>query len=102
MPTLEQDHQVVAAAASTPPVHAETVSVVIPCLNEERFIGAALNNLADQFDAQRYEIIVVDGLSDDRTRQVIAEFQQRRSDLSIRLIDNPARAIPNALNLGIE
>ncbi len=102
MPTLEQDDQVASDATTSSPVHAETVSVVIPCLNEERFIGDALNNLADQFDSQRYEIIVVDGLSDDRTRQVIAEFQQRRPDLSIRLIDNPARAIPTALNLGIE
>ena len=36
----------------------ETVSVVIPCYNEERFIGKALEQLADQFAAERYEIIV--------------------------------------------
>jgi glycosyltransferase involved in cell wall biosynthesis len=80
---------------------AEFVSVVIPCLNEERFIGKALHNLADQYDTNRYEIIVVDGLSQDRTREVIAEFCRERPDVSVTLIDNPARRIPAALNLGI-
>ncbi|HXD33611.1 MAG TPA: glycosyltransferase family 2 protein [Pyrinomonadaceae bacterium] len=79
----------------------EFVSVVIPCLNEERFIGKALRNLADQYDSQRYEIIVVDGLSQDRTRDVIAEFCRERPDVPVTLIDNPARRIPAALNLGI-
>jgi len=80
---------------------AERVSVVIPCYNEERFIGKALHNLADQYDLERYEIIVVDGLSEDRTREVIAEFRQSRPDVSIKLIDNPERSISTALNLGI-
>jgi len=80
----------------------EFVSVVIPCLNEERFIGKALHNLADQYDPDRYEIIVVDGLSQDRTREVITEFCRKRPDVSVTLIDNPERRIPTALNLGIE
>ena len=86
---------------STPSIPREFVSVVIPCLNEERFIGKALLNLADQYDSETYEIIVVDGLSQDRTREVIAEFCQSRPDVSVKLIDNPARRIPTALNLGI-
>ncbi len=80
---------------------AERVSVVIPCYNEERYIGKALHNLADQYDLELYEIIVVDGLSEDRTREVIAEFRRRRPDVSLKLIDNPARSISTALNLGI-
>ena len=79
----------------------ETVSVVIPCYNEERFIGKALAQLADQFDIQRYEIIVVDGLSDDRTRAVINEFAKQHRHLTITVVDNPARNIPTALNLGV-
>jgi succinoglycan biosynthesis protein ExoA len=80
----------------------EFVSVVIPCLNEERFIGKALLNLVDQYDPDCYEIIVVDGLSKDRTREVITEFCHSRPDVSVTLIDNPERRIPTALNLGIE
>lgn len=96
----------VASIASGPvaslqvPVRA-TVSVIIPCYNEERFIGKALETLADQYDKEDYEIIVVDGLSEDHTRQVIAEFQQSHPEVSLTLVDNPARNIPRALNLGI-
>lgn len=80
----------------------ETVSVVIPCYNEERFIGNALEQLAHQFEPERYEIIVVDGLSDDNSRAVIEDFKRRRPDVSVSLVENPARNIPTALNLGIE
>lgn len=97
-PTVNSVEQV----KSSLPVSTETVSVVIPCLNEERFIGKALENLADQYDHERYEIIIVDGMSEDRTRGVIAEFCRRRPDVDVVLIDNPARRIPVALNLGIE
>lgn len=89
------------AQEAVPSQPKEFVSVVIPCLNEERFIGKALHNLADQYDPNRYEIIVVDGLSQDRTRAVIAEFCRERPDVAVTLIDNPARRIPAALNLGI-
>lgn len=79
----------------------ETVSVVIPCYNEERFIGNALEQLAHQFEHDRYEIIVIDGLSDDNSRAVIEDFRRRRPDVSVSLVENPARNIPTALNLGI-
>ena len=86
---------------SSMPAKRATVSVIIPCYNEERFIGKALENLADQYPADSYEIILVDGNSEDRTREVIAEFQKANPKLAIKLIDNPARNIPTALNLGI-
>lgn len=87
---------------SGPTPGVETVSVVVPCYNEESFIAKALEKLAGQYDREHYEIIIVDGLSDDRTREVINEFKRIHSDLSIILIDNPARNIPTALNLGIK
>jgi succinoglycan biosynthesis protein ExoA len=79
----------------------ETVSVIIPCYNEERFIRKALEQLADQFEAERYEIIVIDGMSDDGTRAVIEDFRKQHPGLRVRVVDNPARNIPTALNLGI-
>lgn len=80
----------------------DSVSVVIPCYNEERFIQRALEHLKGQYEATRYEIVVVDGQSTDRTRSIIAAFQRDHPDCAIRLVDNPARNIPTALNLGIQ
>lgn len=85
----------------TEPAPVLSVSVIIPCYNEERFIGKALENLAAQYASEDYEIIVIDGRSNDRTREVVAEFQQTHPELQVRIVDNPARQIPHALNLGI-
>lgn len=86
---------------STPPPLLPEVSVVIPCLNEAKTIARLLENLADQYDAKHYEIIVVDGMSSDGTRQLIGKFIEKHLNLSVKLVDNPARHIPVALNLGI-
>src|SRR5689334_13715884 len=79
----------------------DNISVVIPCYNEERFIERVLKNLADQYDSAYYEIIVEDGMSNDQTREVIAEFCRQRQDVNVSVINNPARNIPAALNVGI-
>ncbi|HEY6230104.1 MAG TPA: glycosyltransferase family 2 protein [Pyrinomonadaceae bacterium] len=93
-----------ALATSTPPLQVAvqpTVSVIVPCYNEEKFIGKALENLVHQYESDAYEIVVVDGMSTDRTRQVVEEFERLHPRLRIKLLENPARAIPHALNLGI-
>lgn len=98
----QQVHALQSAAQDSAQQLEPTVSVVIPCYNEERFIGKVLENLAGQCVAERYEIIVVDGMSTDQTRAVVEEFMQLHPEIAVRLIDNPARNIPTALNLGIE
>ena len=76
------------------------VSVVIPCRNEERFIGACLDSVeAQDYDRDRMEVLVVDGASDDRTRDIVDDYAPRSPH--IRRLDNPRRIIPAALNLGI-
>jgi succinoglycan biosynthesis protein ExoA len=80
----------------------EFVSVVIPCYNEEHFIVKALDQLAGQYPNDKYEIVVVDGLSTDATRERIAEFKGANPDLNVVIVDNPARNIPTALNLGVQ
>jgi succinoglycan biosynthesis protein ExoA len=81
---------------------AAAVSVVIPCYNEERFIGKVLQNLAGQHPPERYEIIVVDGMSTDGTRSAVSKFMRSHPEITVRVVDNPRRNIPTALNLGIE
>ncbi len=78
-----------------------SVSVIIPCRNEAAHIAGLLDSvLAQDYPAERLEILVVDGMSDDGTREIIED--DRRQNGRIRLIDNPGRAVPTAMNLGIE
>lgn len=97
-PTTEPQSESVARLSNK---SEDTVSVVIPCYNEERYIGKALEQLADQFEVDQYEIVIVDGMSEDNTRGVIEDFKKKQPDLVVRIVDNPARNIPTALNLGI-
>lgn len=54
------------------------VSVIVPAFNEERNIGAALEALCSQTYARdRYELIVVDNGSTDRTAEVVGQFDVR-------------------------
>ena len=54
------------------------------------------------FSKDQMEVVLADGMSTDRTREVVAEFQHAHPDLSIRLADNPRRIIPAGLNRAIE
>lgn len=76
------------------------ISVIIPCFNEEKYISKLLDNLLQQdYPKDKTEIIFADGLSTDRTREIIIEYQKQNS--SIKLIDNPQRVVPHALNAAI-
>lgn len=76
------------------------VSIVIPCRNEQEFIGKCLDSvLANDFPKEQLEILVVDGMSEDGTREIVTEYAQRFP--FIRLIDNPHRVTPYAVNIGI-
>ncbi len=78
------------------------ISVVVPCYNEEKTIGLLLEAIYRQsYPRSDMEVVIADGLSSDRTRQVISEYQSAHPDLSIRVVDNPPRAIPSALNTAI-
>ena len=76
------------------------VSVVIPVFNEERYIEACLDSVLGQdYPADRYEVIVADGGSTDRTRAIVESAAALHP--SLRLIDNPGRTQAHGLNLGI-
>jgi succinoglycan biosynthesis protein ExoA len=76
------------------------VSVIIPCRNEARFIGRCLDSiLANDYPKDRMEILVADGESDDGTREIIRKYAGQ--DERVRLLVNPHRFTPMALNLAI-
>src|SRR5215211_7734988 len=79
------------------------VSIIIPCYNEQSNIRFLLEALGEQtYPRGEMEVIVADGLSTDGTRAVIAAFQKDVPDLNIRVVENPKRYIPSALNRAIE
>jgi len=76
------------------------ISVVIPCRNEAKYINECLKSLLYQELLQdEYEIIVVDGLSDDGTREILFQFEKQYP--IIHIIDNERKITPVAMNLGI-
>ncbi len=75
------------------------VSVLIPTLNEERHVDAAVAMVRSQVLEGVGEFLFIDGRSTDRTRALLT--QAAEADPRIRVLDNPARFIPNALNIGL-
>jgi glycosyltransferase involved in cell wall biosynthesis len=86
-----------------PGMKAETlpfVTVVVPCRNEEKHIGRCLESiLENDYPKKRMEILVLDGMSEDRTREMVVAYSARYP--MIRLVDNPKKHIPAAMNIGI-
>jgi cellulose synthase/poly-beta-1,6-N-acetylglucosamine synthase-like glycosyltransferase len=79
------------------------VSVIIPCRNEAATIRSALEGvLAQKAAGKSLELIVADGMSSDGTRSIVLAFSAEHPELPLRLLDNPARTIPSALNRAIE
>lgn len=75
------------------------ITVVMPVRNEVRFIEGTLQQLvAQDYPQECYEILVVDGMSDDGTRQKVTEFSRRYQN--IRLLDNPRRLSSAGRNIG--
>jgi succinoglycan biosynthesis protein ExoA len=89
--------------SSSPPARPApdpTVTVVVPCRNERNFIAPCVGALLEQRDLPaRYEILVVDGMSDDGTRQILGAMAAQ--DPRVRILDNPRRIVSTALNIGI-
>ena len=76
-----------------------TVSLIVCCYNENDYIDRCLDSLLSQKNIpEPFEILVIDGMSADGTREKILAKQKVHSE--IRFFDNPARVKPQAINLG--
>jgi succinoglycan biosynthesis protein ExoA len=77
------------------------VSIVMPAFNEEHHIEACLASVqAQDYPRELVEILVADGRSTDRTREILARLTA--SDPRIQLIDNPARLQAAGLGLAVK
>ncbi|HTA63468.1 MAG TPA: glycosyltransferase [Bacteroidia bacterium] len=75
------------------------ISVICPVYNESAYIKKLLEFYTHALPADK-ELILVDGNSTDDTCVIIKQYIQKRDD--IRLLDNPKRIVPYALNKAIE
>jgi glycosyltransferase involved in cell wall biosynthesis len=79
-----------------------SVSIIVPCFNEERTIGMLLKAIYDQtYPVEDMEVVIADGFSTDNTRRVVESFASEQPSLSVSLVDNPERIIPAALNAAL-
>lgn len=79
-----------------------TVSIIIPCYNEQATIRKLLEALRLQtYPLDKMEVVISDGLSTDETLDVIGSFQKQHTDLSVRVVENKARSIPSGVNQAI-
>lgn len=77
-----------------------TISIVVPCRNEEQHIELLLEGIRAQSRAAD-EILIVDGGSTDSTRERIADYARRHPSPPILLLTELPVPIPVALNMGI-
>ena len=76
------------------------VRVVVPCRNEVAFIGACIDSIVKaERTGMDLELWICDGMSDDGTREIISTAA--RTHAWIKLVDNPARTTPQAMNIGL-
>jgi succinoglycan biosynthesis protein ExoA len=74
------------------------VTLAIPCFNEERHIEACLTDVfAQDYPAELFEVLVADGMSTDRTREILRAIATRYPD-RMRVLDNPRRLQAPAMN----
>src|SRR5512146_496311 len=69
---------------------APTVTIAMPAFNEEHYIEACIASVqAQDYPADQLEILIADGRSTDRTRDILARLAAE--DPRIKVIDNPER-----------
>ncbi len=77
----------------------EAYSIIIPCLNEEFYIGKLLQCLLAQ-SLKNIEIIVVDGNSVDKTREIVTQYVSNSEGVAVRLLVSDKRGVSHQRNLG--
>ena len=73
------------------------VTIAMPSYNEEHYIEACIRSVqAQDYPRELIEILIADGRSSDRTREILAELAVE--DPRIRVVDNPDRLQAPGLN----
>lgn len=77
------------------------VTIIIPCKNEEKYIGKVIENIiAQDYSIANIEVLIVDGDSKDKTAQIVESYSKQYNQ--ILLLSNPKGFVPFAMNIGIK
>lgn len=78
------------------------VSIIVPIRNEEKYINKCIQSIFKQdYPFENIEVIFVDGLSEDKTNEIVREYVEKYPG-KIKLLNNPNKTVPYAMNIGIE
>jgi glycosyltransferase involved in cell wall biosynthesis len=76
------------------------VSLLMPVRNEGGYLRGALDSVLKQdYPPEKMEILVIDGMSEDNTRAILAEYQAEVDRLFI--FDNPRHIVPTGMNIAM-
>ena len=75
------------------------IDVILGVKNEEKYIKKCIESLQNQ-TMQDINILVVDGLSNDRTPQIVREIAE--NDPRVKFLKNPQQIISSARNIGLK
>ncbi len=76
------------------------LTIVCPIYNEEKYIARCIESIMSQdYPKDDWEVLFVDGMSTDLTKEIIASYMMKCP--YIRVLDNPHRIVPYAMNMGI-
>lgn len=76
------------------------VTLILPIRNESAYIELGLLSiLAQDYPADRMEIIIADGMSTDDTREIVKSFQAKH--INMCLVENPGKIVPTGLNIAL-
>ena len=77
------------------------LSVICPIYNEEKYIKQCIDSILQQdYPHNDMEILFVDGMSTDKTRDVLSAYLEKYP--FIKILDNPNKTVPWAMNIGIK
>ena len=85
--------------SGSPNLKPQPVSVVLPVLNEARYLRAAVGSILDQDYAGDIEVVLALGPSKDSSNKVAADIASKDSRVSV--VHNPSGRTPTGLNLAL-
>lgn len=76
------------------------ISIIIPYYNDDKYIVKLIKQIETNNVKDEYEVLIIDGKSDSRSRLIIEDAA--KINPNIRILDNEKRITPCAINIGIK